>query len=200
MNTEILDFSKDYTLENNRVRLSPLQLMHLNALVSIANDKDVWTYFLENGLGFNNLKSYVQSAILKRINQDEYPFIIFDKQTHQYAGMTRLYDFNPELATIKIGHTWYGKQFWGTGLNKHCKFLLFQFCFESLEVARIGFGVHGENLRSIYALKNIGCQQEGRLRSFLKKVEGIGRTDLLLFSLLKEEWLGGVKNQLATSL
>jgi RimJ/RimL family protein N-acetyltransferase len=42
------------------------------------------------------------------------------------------YDINLEFKTLLLGFTWYGKQFRGTGLNKHCKYLLLQFAFETL--------------------------------------------------------------------
>jgi RimJ/RimL family protein N-acetyltransferase len=53
----------------------------------------------------------------------------------KYAGSTRFYDINLEFKTLLLGFTWYGKQFRGTGLNKHCKYLLLQFAFELLEWA-----------------------------------------------------------------
>ncbi len=183
------DFLENYILENDRARLSPLQLEHIDALAPISENEVIWTYFLENGKGLKNLTRYVQSAIKKRKVEEEYPFVIFDKKTNQFAGITRLYAFDPSLGNIKMGHTWYGKSFWGTGLNTQCKSLLFQFCFATLGLERIGFGVHAENIRSIKALEKLGCRQEGELRSFLNKIDLSGRVSLLLFGILKEEWM-----------
>ena len=194
------DFKKEYLFENDFVRLSPLETGHINELVGIANDPDIWTYFLENGRGIANLTKYVQSAIDNRKLGKEYPFVVFDKIKKQYAGMTRLYELNPDLKTIKLGHTWCGKSFQGTGLNKHCKCLLFEFVFEKLHAVRIGFGVSADNIRSINALKSVGCKEEGMLRDFLPQVNGAGRTDLILLSILKKEWEGNVKKELYLKL
>ncbi|MEM9920705.1 MAG: GNAT family protein [Bacteroidota bacterium] len=194
-----MDFSKTYILENDRVRLSPLEMAHAKELAKVSEEAAVWTYFLEKGQGIENLQAYVQSALQKYQAEQEYPFAIYDKSVGAYAGITRLYAYDPDLRIIKMGHTWLGKSFWGTGLNKHCKYLLFQFCFETLGLARIGFGVHAENLRSIHALQKMGCQQEGRLRDFLHKVNGQGRTDLLLFSMLQNEWQDNVKSDFERS-
>ena len=190
------DFKKDYIVENELVKLSPLAWEHIDDLQSISNEDGIWTYFLENGKGRENLMRYLQSAIEHRKAGREYPFIVFDKRTHQCAGMTRLYEWNEDLKTIKLGHTWYGTCFQGTGLNKHCKYLLFEFVFEELKAIRIGFGVHGENIRSLRALASVGCKKEGVLRGFLPKIDGQGRTDLVLLSILRKEWLGKVKEEL----
>ena len=194
------DFNQDYILENETARLSPLALNHMEDLRSISDNSSIWTYFLENGQGPENLHKYVESALNNRKDGREYPFIVFDKRSNQYAGMTRLYDWNENLRTVKLGHTWYGKDFQGTGLNKHCKYLLFEFAFEQLKAFRIGFGVHGENIRSLKALASVGCKKEGVLRDFLWKVDGLDRTDLILLSILKKEWQRAIKKELGLKI
>jgi RimJ/RimL family protein N-acetyltransferase len=78
------------------------------------------------GNGKENLTNYIQLAIVARENKTQFPFIVFDKKLGKYAS-TRFYDINLEFKTLLLGFTWYGKQFRGTGLNKHCKYLLLQF-------------------------------------------------------------------------
>lgn len=190
------DFSKKYILENDFVKLSPLKINHVYQLAKVSNDEFIWKYLFENGKKKKHLTNYIQTAIQNRKLRKEYPFIIFDKTKKLIAGTTRIYNFNPDWKTLKLGHTWYGKEFRGTHLNKHCKYLLFEFVFEKIKMERIGFGVHAENIPSIKALESIGCTQEGALKSFLPKVDGEGRANLLLFSILKDEWLGGIKKEL----
>lgn len=197
---EKFDFSQMYVLENVRARLSPLTLENMEVLEIVANAPEIWTYFLEKGLGKTQFTQYMLSAIEQRTLGRSYPFIVFDKSKNKAVGITRLYDLNEELQTIKMGHTWYGVPYQGSGINKHCKYLLFEFIFEELGMERIGFGVHGENERSIAALKSVGCSEEGVLRNFLKSTAGKGRADLLHFSILKEEWLSTVKETLAAKL
>ena len=60
--------------------------------------------------------------------------------------------------------------------------------FETLGLYRVGFGASAENLISIRAMESVGCKKEGLLRSFLPNVKGDGRTDIVLLSLLREEW------------
>lgn len=194
------DFSKNYNLEDDFVRLSPLTIEHVEELAGLSTDESIWTFFLEKGDGIKNLSDYVQSAIQNRKKGIEYPFVVFDKTQNLYAGTTRLYNLIPDLESLKLGHTWYGKAFQGTGLNKHCKYLLFEFAFEQVGAIRIGFGVNAENIRSIKALESVGCTKEGALRDFLPQVNGMGRTDLILLSLLKDEWEESVKRKLSLKL
>ncbi|TYA70067.1 GNAT family N-acetyltransferase [Seonamhaeicola marinus] len=182
------DFNNDYTLENDKVKLSPLKLEHVEPLISISNEDELWTFMLEKGNGWENLTKYILSAVNKRKFKKEYPFIVFDKVKNEFAGTTRLYEYSSELKTIKLGHTWYGKAFRGTGLNKHCKYLLFEFVFDVLKLERIGFGAHADNKVSIAAMKSVGCKEEGVLRNFIPALIGKGRADIVLMSILKEEW------------
>ena len=189
------DFNKNYTLENKIVRLVPLQMEHFEPLLKISNDPSIWTYFLEKGLGKEQFTTYFESALQAKEKQTQYPLAIFDKRTNEYAGMTRLYDISTELGNLKIGHTWYGKAFQGTGLNKNCKYVLLEFVFDQLGFHRVGFGANAKNEISIRAMKSIGCQVEGYLRGFIPEANG-KRTDVILLSILKNEWSNSVKNTL----
>lgn len=182
------NFSKKYILENESVKLSPLKKKHIPHLTKISNDELIWKYLFENGKKRKDLTQYIKHALKNRELEKEYPFVIFDKKKKAIAGTTRLYEINQKWKTLKLGHTWLGKEFRGTGINQNCKSLLFQFVFKNLKMERIGFGVHEENQTSIHALKKVGVRQEGVLRSFLPKVKQEGRADLLLFSILKKEW------------
>jgi RimJ/RimL family protein N-acetyltransferase len=196
----ILNFFDDYVLENERVRLIPLQKNHIEDLIQISSDESIWTYFFEHGKDLESLTAYVESAITNRELNKEYPFVIYDKAKDKYAGSTRLYEYSEDLDTIKLGHTWIGKDFQGTRLNKNVKYLLFQFAFEKLQLERIGFGAYSDNLVSIAAMKSVGCKKEGILRSLFPSIDGVGRTDAILMSILKNEWEDSVRIQLKNKL
>ena len=194
------DYSENYILEDDFVKLSPLNIEHVEGLLDISNEWNVWTYFLEKGNGQENLTNYVLSTLNNRKLKKEFPFVIFDKVKNEYAGTTRLYDYLTDLKSIKLGHTWIGEKFRGTGLNKHCKYLLLEFAFEKLEVERIGFGAHIDNKRSIAAMKKIGCKEEGVLRNFIPSLDGKGRAHVILLSIIKDEWFNTIKNELQQKL
>ena len=135
-------------------------------------------------------------AIEARAMGKAYPFAVFDKIEGKIAGCTRFFEYQANLNTIRLGYTWYGKKFWGTGLNKNCKYLLFDFAFNTLEVERIGLGAHAENVRSIAAMKSIGLQEEGRIRNLFPGIAKEGRADAVLLGMLKAEWVEQYKNHL----
>ena len=187
---QVLDFNfKDhYAMENQRVKLVPLNVEHIEPLTKISNDPVIWRYLLEDGAAPEALKQYVMEALEERRYAKSYPFAVYDKHTQCYAGTTRLYEVNPVFRHLKVGHTWYGKAFRGTGINAACKKLLFHFVFEQLNFVRIGFGVHGDNVPSLRALRKMGIQQEGQLRDFFPGSGEKDRVDLVLLSLLKKEF------------
>ncbi len=195
-----LHFSENYILENDRVMLRPLKLADFENLLPFSiHEPEIWTYSLVHAIGEEGLKNYLQLAIDARKSGKEYPFIVFDKRTKQYAGSTRFYDIQPANQCLQLGFTWYGKQFQGTGLNKHCKLLLLTLAFEQLEMQRVEFRTDSNNKKSIFAMKSIGCTIEGILRSNGIRTDGT-RRDSIVLSILKNEWEGGLKAALVSKL
>lgn len=195
--TEIFDTETNYTLEDEKVRLIPLEAGHLNMLLPYAvNEPDTWKYSLVNAAGKDGMTNYINTALAAKATGTEYPFIVYDKVTNTYAGSTRFYDIQPQNKTLQLGYTWYGENFRGTGLNKHCKFLLLQLAFETLGMERVEFRADANNQRSIAAMKSIGCSVDGILRKNLTLPDG-GRRDSIILSILKDEWYTVVKQQLA---
>jgi N-acetyltransferase len=191
---------KEYILEDDFVILRPLKPEDYAFLLPFAIDEpELWKYSLLQGGGEDGMKNYIRIAMEAREKGNEYPFIVFDKRKNKYAGSTRFYDIQLFHKTLQLGYTWYGKEFQGTGLNKHCKFLLLQFAFEELGMERVEFRADNSNQRSIAAMKSIGCIIEGVLRSNTLKHDGFRRNSIVL-SILKEEWERSVKNDLKEKL
>jgi RimJ/RimL family protein N-acetyltransferase len=191
------DHFNHYILEDNRVLLRPLEESDFQYLLPIAmNEPDTWEYSPVSAAGEDGLKNYLKTALDAKATGKEYPFIVFDKRTNEFAGSTRFYDINLPYKTLQLGYTWYAKKFRGTGLNKHCKFLLLSFAFEKLGMERVEFRADNNNSRSIAAMKSIGCKVEGILRSNMPtQIEGI-RRDSIVLSILKDEWFSNVKEEL----
>jgi RimJ/RimL family protein N-acetyltransferase len=194
------DPGANYILEDERVLLRPLEADDLQNLLPYAiNEPDTWRYSNVSARGEDGMAQYIMAALKARNEGREYAFVVIDKQTGEYAGSTRYYDIQPKLNSLQLGYTWYAEKFRGTGLNKRCKFLLLQFAFEELNMARVEFRADARNERSIAAMKSIGCQVEGILRSNMPLEDG-GRRDSIVLSILKEEWENGVKENLKAKL
>lgn len=190
-------FPQNIILEDDFVLLRPLQESDVENLLEIAiNEPETWHYSLVSAHGKENLTNYIQHAVKSRANNTEYPFIVFDKKSGKYAGSTRFYDIQLTFKTLQLGYTWYGKDFRGTGLNKHCKFLLLQFAFETLGMERVEFRADNNNQRSIAAMKSIGCKVEGVLRNHMPTFNSDVRRDSIILSILRTEWFDAVKENL----
>ncbi|MFY0482118.1 GNAT family N-acetyltransferase [Flavobacterium sp. PLA-1-15] len=193
-------FPKDIILEDDFVLLRPLQAEDMEYLLPFSiNEPNLWKYSLVRANGRENLIHYIDVALEAKANATEFPFIVFDKQSGKYAGSTRFYDINLPFKTLQLGYTWYGKDFQGTKLNKHCKYLLLEFVFEKLQMERVEFRADASNERSINAMKSIGCTVEGILRSNMHTLEG-SRRDSIVLSILKNEWFESVKQNLQAKL
>ncbi len=197
---QLFDFNKDYILEDDRVILRPLTTNDVeNLLYFSQQEPTLWQYSMQQADSEEKLNKYIATALENRNNQTEYPFIVYDKQLERYAGSTRFYDIQLQHQTMQLGYTWYGKDFQGTGLNKHCKFLLLQFAFDELQMKRVEFRADNNNAKSIAAMKSIGCTVEGVLRQHVALPNG-GRRDSIILSILKEEWNHHVKENLSKKL
>lgn len=196
-----IPFPQDIILEDETVLLRPLQATDIDNLLDISlNEPETWEYSLVRANGKENLENYIQLALKARENKTEFPFVVFDKKSGKYAGSTRFYDINMTFKTVQLGYTWYGKEFRGTGLNKHCKYLLLQFAFETLGIERVEFRADNKNLRSIAAMKGIGCKVEGVLRSHMPTLRSDVRRDSIILSILKDEWFDEVIVKLKSKL
>lgn len=195
------NFNEKYLLENERVLLRPLE-QHTdfeNLIHFSLNEPELWEYSLQKGSGVEGLRTYIDTAITNREKENSYPFIVFDKKTNSFAGSTRFYDIQLPNKTLQLGFTWYGKDYQGTGLNKNCKYLLLEFAFEKMNIERVEFRADFENKKSIAAMKSIGSIEEGVLRKNFIKPDG-ERRDSIILSILKKEWLDGVKENLLKKL
>lgn len=193
-------FEQQPVLEDDRVLLRPLEeadFLHL--LPFSLQEPDIWKFGLVTAAGEDNLRHYLHTAVSNRAAKKEYPFIVFDKKTKNYAGSTRFYDIQQEFRTTQLGYTWYGSAFQRTGLNRHCKLLLLTFAFETWGLERVEFRADAANEKSVTAMKAIGCTEEGILRNHMPTASG-GRRDSIILSILRNEWMDNVKEHLIRNI
>ena len=194
------NFKEDYILENDIVCLQPLQVTDYEKLVEFSiNEPELWSFNANGPDNPENLKKYIDKALSQKEKQLEYPFVVFDKTKNKIAGSTRFYNINLDAKHLEIGFTWYGKEFQGTSLNKNCKFLILEFAFEKMQLERVGFRANNLNVRSINAMKSIGCVQEGIMRNFSTDAKG-ERIDAIVLSIIKNEWFSKIKENLKNKL
>jgi RimJ/RimL family protein N-acetyltransferase len=189
------DLAAPLILENSRAELRPLTENDYGPFFSFSSSEpQLWDFSLISASGSENLKKYIQKAMLEKKEKHAYPFLVYDKLTKQVAGSTRFYNIDFHHQTLNIGYTWYGKKFQQTGLNRNCKLLLLSHAFEVWNMERVEFRADAKNSKSIAAMLAIGCTHEGTLRNNCRSIST--RRDSVVLSILKSEWEGDIKKQL----
>lgn len=88
---------------------------------------------------------------------------------------------------------WVGKPYWGTGYCTEASRAVTAFGFDGLGLNRI-FARHvGQNPASGCVMKKLGMTREGRQRRHVKKWGRID--DLILYGMLREEWIDATENR-----
>lgn len=174
-------------LENNRVKLSLLDLSNYKHLEAIAQEKDLIYYSPSDISTAEKLRDYVQIAVDGYYHQTIIPFIIYDKENEAYAGSTRFGLINWNNKVLHIGWTWLSRNFQGTGLNGHIKFLMLTYAFETLGFEKVEFRIDERNTKSRKAVEKIGATLEGIMRKDTLMKDGFRRSTCC-YGIIKSEW------------
>lgn len=181
-------FDQEIVLENHVALLRPLQLKDMSYLLPVATSDDKLVQYSPGQIHTEELlTTYIQKSIYARQQKTSYPFIIFDKTKHLYAGSTSFLAISDIDSRLEIGATWIGHDFQRTGLNRNCKFLLLQFAFDELGAMRVELKTDERNKQSRTAIEKIGAKQEGIFRSHTLMADG-HRRNTVYYSILKDEW------------
>ena len=185
------------TLESDRVKLAPLQKRHFKELIEIGQDKRIWEFMPVDWLGKKNLNEVLSEAISERKKGQQYPFVAIDKTNNKIFGSVRYLKISKDFKNLEIGWTWYKPEYWGTGYNKECKFLLLQHSFEVLGAISVHLGTSDTNIRSQKAIEGIGAKFDGTFRNRLI-YNGVKKS-FVVYSISDDEW-PTVKNRLLNFL
>ncbi len=175
------DFSTD------KVLLRPMEPHDFNDFLLLSQDADMWKFFSLNLADPTQLKKWMDAAFREQSLQTRIPLTILEKASGRIIGSTSMGNISEHDLRLEIGWSWLGREFRGTGLNRHCKFTLMQFAFDQLMFERIEFKTDVLNVRARKGLQKIGAQEEGILRSHMTMWNN-RRRDSIYFSVLKYDW------------
>lgn len=180
-------FEHEIMFEDELVRLEPLQPKHFELLLPVAMEPSLWLFTVAKINSAEAFRKYFDTAMEEKQNKKSYPFAYFNKQTQQYVGSTRFANIEFANKKLEIGWTWIHPSLQGTGFNKHCKFLLLNFGFETLGLNRIELKTSLLNLKSQKAMLKIGAVKEGIFRKNIINDDGTIR-DTVYFSFINDDW------------
>jgi N-acetyltransferase len=191
------------TLQNTVVRLEPLEVQHIPALLAIAQSAPEVYALTTAPTTLEGMQAYVSAAHAARDKHLAVPFATINAQTGEVVGSTRFgnleywawaqgsphkkTDGTPDAA--EIGWTWLAPHAQRTAINTNAKLLMLEHAFEVWKVRRMTFKTDARNLRSRNAILRLGATFEGILRAHLPAADG-GVRDSAMYSILATEWAG----------
>jgi RimJ/RimL family protein N-acetyltransferase len=171
------------TLENERIRLSPLNMDDLDGLWEVSKENPGLLEYSPSDISTKEkLRAYLQEALDHRN-----AYVIYDKNVRSIAGCTSYGNTSDHHRRVEIGWTWIGRKFQGTGLNSNVKLLMLEFAFEETGMQRVEFKIDARNQKSRRAVEKLGAKYEGCLRSHTLMLDGF-RRDTVYYSILAAEW------------
>jgi RimJ/RimL family protein N-acetyltransferase len=144
-------------LENNILKLVPLQKSDFEALFEVASDPLIW----EQHPTKDRYKREVFQLFFDGAIKSKTAFLIIDKITGKLIGSTRYYDYKPEQSSIAVGYTFLNRAYWGSTYNKASKKLLLDYAFKYAD--KVYFHIGANNVRSQKAILNIGATKIGEV-------------------------------------
>ena len=183
-------------LTGRRVRLEPLRLDHVAALLEAANEDRATYAYTTVPSERTTMTQYVQDL------REEYeaglavPFAQFDAVDERVVGATRFLTIRARRGAttpfaVEIGGTWLSASAQRSAINTEAKLLLLRHAFDVWRVSRVDLKTDHRNDRSRGAILRIGATFEGVLRhwqpSAVDGEEALYR-DTAMYSVIDREW------------
>ncbi len=156
------------------------------ALFELGSDPEVTKFFSWGPYtSIEQPQAYIDGLAAERERGERLDFLIVDRDNRP-LGVTGLTEYSRRDRRAVVG-TWLGRRFWGSGANLESKAMVASLAFVALGIDRLGAYADLGNPRSQAALRAIGFEREGTLRRWHRHGERVH--DVLVYSLLKDEWL-----------
>jgi N-acetyltransferase len=174
-------------LEGTHVRLEPLTIDHLDALMAIGLDPDLWRWTLARNHTPDDMRQYVETALAERQTGQALPFVTVERSSGRVVGSTRFAGIERVHRRVEIGWTWIARPWQRTAVNTEAKYLMLRHAFEVWRCLRVELKTNSKNERSRRAILRIGATEEGTLRKHQLNADGTSR-DSVYFSITDDEW------------
>ncbi|WP_456831615.1 GNAT family N-acetyltransferase [Deinococcus sp. UYEF24] len=172
------------------IRLEPLSTQHAAGIFQHADEETV-ALLSRGGPAEQSVQGWAEyigrlNAVPGRVNWAVVVLGGRDGGAEQIAGRVSYSTVQPADRWAEIG-TMLTPPFRGGFCNPEAKLLLMERAFTVLGAGRIHFKVDARNARSRAAMHKLGATEEGTLRRYQVRPDGVAR-DSVMFSVLREEW------------
>ena len=175
------------TLADERVRLEPLGLEHVEGLKRAAADGELWTIRVTSVPDPDDTRGYVERALQAFAEGHRLAFAVLDARTGAVIGSSSYHDIVPAVERLEIGYTWYAKSRQRSHVNASAKLLLMTHAFEVLGAKLVGWRTDNFNFASQRAIERLGARRDGTIRHHALRRDGTVR-DTVMYSMTAGEW------------
>lgn len=174
-------------IQDDLIVLKPLTSEHIKEMRPLSGDPDIWTWYTEDLTNPDNLEKWMTSRLRESQAGEKMSYAVVLKETGKVIGSSSYGHIDWTEKCIEIGWTWLGKNYIGTGINKHMKFLMLTHAFETIEIQRLELRTDETNVRSRKAMEKIGAKYDGVLR-YHRSTQGDRRRNTVIYSIIAPEW------------
>ncbi len=174
-------------LEGSSVRLEPMRVDHLPALIKVGLDESIWKWTTNIVKTEADLERYVRDALAAQLVGSALPMVTIEKGSGKVVGSTRFGNIDTVNRKVEIGWTWITPEFQRTVVNSEAKLLMLNHAFEVWQCVRVELKTDANNVSSRKAILRIGAVEEGKLRNHMITESGRFR-DSVFFSIIESEW------------
>ncbi|MDQ6638454.1 MAG: GNAT family N-acetyltransferase [Pseudomonadota bacterium] len=175
------------TLADERIRLEPLGLQHVEGLARAAADGELWTIRVTSVPDPDDTRGYVERALQGFAEGHRLAFAVIDAASGDVIGSSSYHDIVAAVERLEIGYTWYAKSRQRTHVNASAKMLLMTHAFETLGAKLVGWRTDNFNFASQRAIARLGAKKDGVLRHHAVRRDGTIR-DTVMYSMSAGEW------------
>jgi RimJ/RimL family protein N-acetyltransferase len=172
-------FDLQPTLQNDIIRIEPLQSTDFERLYKVASDPLIW----EQHPNPDRYKREVFETFFKGAIESGGAFLIFNKANNELIGSSRYYEFFSDQRSVAIGYTFLCRACWGTTHNRALKTLMLDHAFRFVDNVIFHIGV--DNIRSQKAIEKLGAQKMA-----IQEMRYYGENIIpnFVYCIQKEEW------------
>lgn len=145
------------TLQNDLVRIEPLQTGDFERLYQVASDPLIW----EQHPNKNRYQREVFQLFFNEGLQSGGAFCVFGVKTGELIGSSRYYDNFPDQKSIAVGFTFLARAYWGGNYNWALKSLMLDHAFEVVDTVVLHIGEF--NMRSQKGTEKLGAIKVGTI-------------------------------------
>jgi RimJ/RimL family protein N-acetyltransferase len=191
-------YAKDMVLENEHVRLIPLEESHERELIDAASSGRLWELWYTTIPQPHEMAAEIQRRLRLQREGSMLPFTVVDARSGRVVGQTTFMNIDSQNRRAEIGSTWYARHAQRTHVNTAAKLLLLTHAFDAMQCIAVEFRTSWFNRQSRCAIERLGAKLDGVLRHHMFHRDGTIR-DTVVYSIIAAEW-PAVRANLASRL